>query len=528
MGKLWYGGMVYTMTKENETVEAIFTENGTILDIGKLDELKNKYSEQIDEEITFKGTLLPGFIDSHLHIIGHGEKLLRLDLSEVFSRKEVIQKVKKAANNIKDHQWLIGEGFNENNWDNPVLIHRHELDEISGGKPVVLTRVCRHALVANTRAIELAGLNEQTEDVPGGVIERNHEGELTGVFHDQAQELIKNYMPTPDLSFLKKAVETSVKDLLSQGIVSGHSEDLSYYGSFEQTYDAFKQIIPGRQKFRAHLLVHHLVVDDLHSAGHDPGKQDDWLEFGAMKLFVDGALGGRTALLSEPYEDDPTTNGVSIHTDEGLEALVKKARQYNMPIAAHAIGDQAAEDIVRLIEKYPPPKGMKDRIIHAQIMRPDLIKRIKELPLILDIQPLFVASDFPWVIDRVGEKRAKESYPWNTYLKEDILCGGGSDAPIEVVDPMVSIDAAVNRISSYDGQTHNESESLSVFDAIQLYTVNPAKIIGKEHIQGQIKPGYYADFVILNKNPFEINKNELKEIKVKQTIVNEEIVFEQK
>ncbi len=187
---------------------------------------------------------------------------------------------------------------------------------------------------------------------------------------------------------MKKAIQTSVRDLLSKGIVSGHSEDLSYYGGFSKTYEAFKQIIPNQESFRAHLLVHHLVVDDLHAEGHQSQEKDDWLEFGAMKLFVDGALGGRTALLSDSYSDDPTTNGVAIHTDEGLEELVKKARDYQMPIATHAIGDLAAEKVIDLIEKYPPPQGMKDRLIHGQIMRPELIERLKGKSVIIDIQPL--------------------------------------------------------------------------------------------------------------------------------------------
>ncbi|SER22731.1 amidohydrolase [Piscibacillus halophilus] len=525
MGRLLYGGKIYTMTGPNETVEAIYIENGKIVATGKLDQLKDRFANQIEQDIELQGTIFPGFIDSHLHIIGHGEKLLRLDLSQVQSRQEVIHKISEAASVVKDGDWLIGEGFNENNWDDPIMIHRKELDEVSNGHPVVLTRVCRHALVANSKAMELSGVSEKTENVSGGVIERDFYGHLTGAFHDQAQELIKEYMPIPDLNYLKKAVKTSIQDLLSKGIVSGHSEDLSYYGGFKQTYDAFKEVIPEDQQFRAHLLVHHEVVDDLHREGHKPQQQDDWLEFGAMKLFVDGALGGRTALLSEPYSDDPTTDGVAIHSDEALEELVLKARQYHMPIAVHAIGDLALEKIVNLIEQYPPPQGMKDRLIHGQIMRPDLIKRLKNKPVIIDIQPLFVSSDFPWVIERVGEKRANESYPWKSYLKEGLLCAGGSDAPIESVEPLLSIDAAVNRRSAYDGHVYNSEECLSIYEAIELYTVNPAKVIGKEHIQGKIAEGYYADFVILDQDPFQINKDELHKIKVLNTIVNGEIVY---
>ncbi|GEL76875.1 amidohydrolase [Tenuibacillus multivorans] len=525
MGKLWFGGTIYPMTGEGETVEAIFTKDGKIVETGHKDELQNKYNEEIDETVPFEGVLFPGFIDSHLHIIGHGEKLLRLDLSDIHSRQDVINKVHNAIQNVKGEQWIIGEGFNENNWDEPTFIHKEELDEITGGNPVILTRVCRHALVANSKVMDLAGVNEQTQDVPGGVIERDSYGYLTGAFHDQAQDLIKEKMPVPSISFLEHAIETSINDLLSHGIVSGHSEDLSYYGGFKKTFDAFNHVIPTKQFFRAHLLVHHDAVDDLHHEGYRPSEIDDWLEFGAMKLFVDGALGGRTALLSEPYSDDSTRKGVSIHTDQQLEGLVMKARNYHMPIAVHTIGDQAVEKIVRLIEKYPPPQNTKDRIIHAQIMRPDLIERLKELPIIIDVQPTFVASDFPWVVDRVGQERASQSYPWKTYMDEGILCAGGSDAPIEEVDPLLGIDAAVNRRSAYDGQTYYEHERLSVYEAFCLYTVNPAKVINKEGVQGQLKRGFFADFVVLDHDPFKIDQSKLSTLNVNMTIVNEKIVY---
>ncbi|WP_124219016.1 amidohydrolase [Aquisalibacillus elongatus] len=526
MGKLWYGEAIYTMTGFGEEVEAIYTKEGRIIDTGLKHDLKTKYGDEIVEEVELGGTVLPGFIDSHLHIVGHGEKLIRLDLSEVNSRKEVIQKVGDSIKTLSDGEWLIGEGFNENNWDEPIMIHRKELDDVSDGHPVVLTRVCRHALVANSKAMEIAGVDEFTEEVAGGVIEHDPFGHLTGAFHDQAQELIKAVMPTPDHQFLTKAIKTSVEDLLSKGIVSGHSEDLSYYGGFNQAYDAFKKVIPNEKLFRAHLLVHHAVVDDLHEEGYQSQQKDDWLEFGAMKLFVDGALGGRTALLSEPYEDDPTTKGVSIHTDQELEALIKKARHYHMPIAAHTIGDQAVEKIVELVEMYPPTGELKDRIIHAQIMRPELTERMKGLPLIIDIQPLFVSSDFPWVIDRVGYERAMQSYPWRSFMEQGLLCAGGSDAPIEMVHPMISISAAVNRRSTYDGEAYNESQCISVYDAIKLYTVNPARVINKEDVQGQIKPGAFADFVVLDQDPFKVEKEKLQDIGVRTTIVNEQVVYQ--
>ncbi|MDV2581227.1 amidohydrolase [Alkalibacillus haloalkaliphilus] len=526
MGKIWYGGTIYTMNREGESVEAVYEVNGKIADVGTVDQLMDQYKEKITEKVYFDGVMLPGFIDSHLHIIGHGERLIRLDITYAQSREELINKVEEYSHSLDDNKWLIAEGFNENNWEEPEVIHRDELDAICPNHPVILTRVCRHAMVANSKAMELAGIDELTEEPDGGVIEKDHQGRLTGYFHDQAQELLKEAMPEPDQAYLERAINASVDDLLSYGLVSGHSEDLSYYGGYEKTVQAFQNTIEKNQRFRAHLLVHHEIVEDYvedRGMGHTT---DDWLEFGAMKLFVDGALGGRTALLSQAYHDDQSTNGVAIHSDQELEKLIEQARSYDMAVAVHVIGDLATEKVLNAITANPPKQGLKDRIIHAQIMRSDLIERMKQLPIIIDIQPTFVSSDFPWAIERVGYSLIKTSYPWKTYLDEGILCAGGSDAPIEEVNPINGIAASVNRRSMFDGNVYLEDESLSVYESIKLYTVNPAKVINKDHVQGKISPGHFADFVVLDKDPFEVEKSKLDEIKVHQTIVNGRVVYD--
>ncbi|MDQ0351263.1 putative amidohydrolase YtcJ [Alkalibacillus filiformis] len=526
MGKMWYGGTIYTMDREGETVEAIYEVDGKIADMGAVDQLMERYNEEIIEKVVFDGVMLPGFIDSHLHIIGHGERLIRLDITYAHSREDLLNKVSDYANSLDHGKWLIAEGFNENHWDEPEVIHRDELDAICPNHPVILTRVCRHAMVANSKAMELAGIDELTEEPDGGVIEKDDQGRLTGYFHDQAQELLKEAMPEPNQAYLERAINASIDDLLSYGLVSGHSEDLSYYGGYGKTVQAFHNTIKKDQRFRAHLLVHHEIVEDY---VEDQGKghtTDDWLEFGAMKLFVDGALGGRTALLSQAYHDDQTTNGVAIHTDEELENLIQQARSYDMAVAVHVIGDLATEKVLNTIEANPPKQGLKDRIIHAQIMRSDIIERMKQLPIIIDIQPTFVSSDFPWAIERVGYSLIKTSYPWKTYLEEGILCAGGSDAPIEEVSPINGIAASVNRRSMFDGNIYLKDESLSVYEAIKLYTVNPAQVINKQDVQGKINPGYLADFVILDNDPFKVEESKLETLKVLQTIVNGKVVYD--
>ena len=175
-------------------------------------------------------------------------------------------------------------------------------------------------------------------------------------------------------------------------------------------------------------------------------KPTDFIEFGAMKIFIDGSLGGHTALLSEDYSDSPGNKGVAVHDNEKLENLVKLARKYNENIAVHVIGDKAVEIILDLIEKYPAPVGKKDRLIHVNVLTEDLVNRMAKLPVVLDIQPMFVPSDFPWVIDRLGKERLTWAYAWKTLLDKGFDCSGGSDSPIELADPLLGMDAAANNI----------------------------------------------------------------------------------
>ncbi|WP_138415285.1 amidohydrolase [Aquibacillus sediminis] len=528
MGTLWHGGKIYTMVKEHHSVEAIYTENGLIVDCGNANDMRAAYQKSIEIEHDLQGNVMyPGFVDSHLHIIGHGEKLLHLDLSKMTSPEQVIESLQKHANHLKHGEWLVGEGWNENQWEDPRIIHKSELDHICPNNPMILTRVCRHAVLANSEAMNMANITENTCDPQGGKIVRDDKGETTGYFLDNAQDLIKQAVPDISEEQLTKMVETSIDDLLSHGLVGGHTEDLNYYGGFHKTLNAFKNGIDGKtRRFRAHLLVHHEVVDDMTESGLSYGDGTEYIDLGAVKIFSDGALGGRTAWLTKPYQDDKTNTGLPIHSVEGLENLVKKARENGMPVAVHAIGDQAVWTVASILQNYPLTNGRRDRIIHAQIVNKDLLQLLKQLDVVLDIQPTFVASDFPWVIDRLGQERLELSYPWKTFLEHGINCAGGSDAPIEEVNPLLGIEASVLRQSSIDQKSYGEKERLSVYEAISLYTKGSAYVIGHENDRGQIAPGYVADFTVLDQDLFGIAPDEISNSKVQMTVVDEQIVYQ--
>ncbi|SFB17603.1 MULTISPECIES: amidohydrolase [unclassified Bacillus (in: firmicutes)] len=529
MGKLWFGGNIYTLAQENDKVEAVFTEKGLIQAIGTKSKLEREFEELISEVIDLEGkTMLPGFVDSHIHLIGHGEALIRLDLSNCLSKEEVFQKVSAYSENLDEGEWLIGEGWNDNLWEDKQPISCREIDEVCPNHPVLLKRTCRHASVVNSIAMQLAKVTEETICPSGGVLEKDKEGRLTGVFKEQAQELITSFLPSATNAYLHRAMTAAVVDLHRMGVTGVHTEDLNYYGSYQNTMTTFKNVI-GKEgmRLRAHLLVHHGVIEESVSDGHQYLSGDEWIEYGAMKIFADGSLGGRTALLSHPYHDDPTTNGVAIFSQEQLSALVAKARSYKLPVAIHAIGDLAFEYALNAIENHPLKGDGRDRLIHAQILRKELIERAKKLPLILDLQPGFLSSDFPWVIERVGLENMECNYAWKTLVDSGIPCAGGSDSPIEPANPLLGIHAAVTRTKwgEEEGAVYIPEEKLTVYEAVSLYTKGSAYAACHENDRGMIALGFLADFTVLEQDIFKVENSNIPGIATSMTIVGEEIVF---
>lgn len=504
MKVLWTNGTIVTMEAEDNFVEAVLVENGIIINTG----LKKDLLPLADHVESLEGcAMYPGFVDSHIHLIGHGEKLSYIDLSAYTSIKQIKDTI---ASHITNEKWYVTEGWDDNKLEESRPLTCTDIDFITE-TAVVLKRVCRHVLVANTTAMNLAGISNETPNPPGGIIGKDEDGELNGLFYDEAQRLITEHIPSPTTDYLKKVIVSSIGDLKSKGITGVHTEDMAYYGHYDVPLQAYRSVV--QNGFRVHLLRHHEVFEQMQGE-----KESPFIEFGAMKIFVDGSLGGRTALLSEDYSDELGNNGVEVHSPEKLEELVKLARSYNENIAVHVIGDLAVEKILNLIEKYPVARGKKDRLIHVNVLRMDLIERIKKLPITLDLQPIFVASDFPWVKERLGPSRLQWAYAWKSLLQHGFDCSGGSDSPIELADPLLGIDAAVNN-------SHLPKQELTVFETVSLYTNGSAKAIGLENKRGFILPGYDADFTILDN---ELEKTNILSTSVVKTVVAGEIVYEKK
>ena len=331
-------------------------------------------------------------------------------------------------------------------------------------------------------------------------------------------------IPEPTEESLTRALQKSVDDLLSLGLTGGVTDDLGYYGDYKNPLQAFKNVIGEQKKFRAHLLRRSTVFQQLKE--EQATYNEPWIEPGEMKFFIDGALGGKTALLSKPYADTPETFGMTVITDEEIGAIVSLARKYGEAIAVHVIGDAAVEKALDAIEKYPVPTGKRDRLIHVNVLREDLVERMEKLPVILDIQPVFVSSDFPWVMDRLGEGRLDWAYAWKKLLDRGFICGGGSDAPIEEVDPLLGIYAAATRRKP--GETHEgylPDEKLSRFEAVGLFTTGSAGTIGKADVRGKLAPGFDADFTVLDKDLFRVEDEEIVNANVVMTVIAGEVMY---
>lgn len=504
MKTLWTDGTIFTMHAEGEKVEAVLVENGKIVRTGTKDQL----SHLADQIHSLQGAVMyPGFVDSHIHLIGHGEKLSYLDLSSFTSIQTMATEVNERA---KEGEWYVAEGWNDN-----ILVENRPITckdlQVVTETPVVLKRICRHVLVANTKAMELAGITKDTPNPVGGIIGKDEDGNLNGLFYDEAQQLITSHIPAVTTEYLQQVIQASVADLQAKGLTGVHTEDMAYYGPYTVPLEAYRHTIG--TNFRIHLLRHHEVFEQMQ--GEEPA---DFIEFGAMKIFIDGSLGGHTALLLEDYSDFPGNKGVAVHDTEKLENLVKLARKYNENIAVHVIGDKAVEIILDVIEKYPAPIGKKDRLIHVNVLTDALIYRMAKLPVVLDIQPMFVPSDFPWVKDRLGEERLTLAYAWKTLLDKGFDCSGGSDSPIELADPLLGMDAAANN-------RYLPNQELTAFEAISLFTTGSAKAIGKEEVRGKIINGYDADFTIVDQ---VLTKESFTTTKIMHTVVNGEIVFSRK
>ncbi|WP_214824797.1 amidohydrolase [Exiguobacterium algae] len=517
MGTLWVNGKIYTLNKEHEMTRAMYVEHGRILKMGEEGHLRRTYAGRIENIVNLEGkSVYPAFTDSHIHLIGYGEALDRVDASESTNLRTLLESMKEKDSG---DDWLVAEGFDDRMLGE--MPTREMIDEVIADRPVVLKRVCRHVAVVNSKGLERLGLIHHTV-IEGGKLGRDAEGKLNGVLYDAALDLLYKEMSgnrQKNAASLRRAIDS----LFAHGIVGAHTEDLFYHGDPIETIQAYEDVLD-ELPFHAHLLVHEQVVDRV--IQHDAMTKHRRFDFGAMKLFVDGSFGGRTALLSAPYADDRGQRGIEVHRPDHLEALVKKARSYGMNVAAHVIGDAAVEQFVSLLEKYPAKKGTRDRIIHASLLNDSLLKRIRALPVLIDAQPVFLADDMDMLFERLGNERIDQVYRFKSLMETGALFLGGSDAPISSVDVRKGLFGAVTRQSFKGSSTLNPSERLSMYEALRSFTYAPHVATGTHGRNGLLIQSYNASFTVWEEDFFDLKGEEILQNRLVMTVVDGNPVYE--
>lgn len=529
MRKIYTNGIIYTFDNIQPVVEAVVIENGRIIDIGTTTDMIFHWNNVDCEIFDLEGkTVTPGLTDSHIHLSLVAEKFITLDLTGVTSKEEMLTKIQTRAKDLKEGEWIIGGGWDENLFQHGSTPTISELDYVAPRNPLFLDRICLHAALVNSKALEISNYHPSITVPEGGTIVLDQDTKRpTGVLLESAKNLISRHIPAHTYPILKNALRKAIQFAMEKGLTSVHTNDPLYLGGLDQTYQLYDELLNGEKLgLRTNLLINHEFLDDLRFSGMYTGYGNQTLQIGAVKIFADGAFGRRTALLSSPYADDFDNYGEAIFDSCALYDIVKNARELNMPVAVHTIGDQALENTIDVLDEFPAASH-RDRLIHTQVLRKDLLRRLAKPSRIADIQPRFLASDFPWVEKRLGVDRLKLSYAWRSMQEAGVICAGGSDAPVEPVDPLLGIHAAVTR--KKPGQTHNgynPDEKLTMIEAFQLFTENGAYPTNEEHIKGTISRGKLADMTVYSNHPFRmIDPDELLTTKIEMTIIGGEIKY---
>ena len=525
---LLFNGKFYTMKKEGDQVEAIGIDKGRIVFAGRRDS-SAAYSARTAIDLKGK-TVFPGFGDSHLHLYAYCQNQATVKLEDAKSLEDVIKAMKEKADLTEKGKWIKGTGFDHTKFSENRMPTKHDLDRISSQHPIVIRRCCLHVMAANSLAIEMAGIGQERLEELGDLIEREDDGTLNGIFREKATAIFDAIVPNPlsDSDEKRRVVQAAFRDMVSKGLTAVHTYAAKIW-NYEEDLNTYREL-ERKDELPLRIVV---SLDELFEPEEKPPDKDPYhkVRYGSYKLFTDGSLGARTASLTEPYHDDPGNSGVSIDKNKLAEEL-RKAFGKGLQPAIHAIGDRALDITMDAIEiaakEGPRAESLPVRIIHAQVVRRDQLARLSQLPVVLDVQPVFLCTDLHWIEDRLGKARIPYAYLWKTLMDTGLILAGGSDCPVESYDPVKGIYAAVTRQdpNGFPPEGWQPAERLSVYEAISLFTKNIAYTTGDEDVLGTIEPGKYADLTVLEEDPFQIEPEKLKDLKIAMTFVAGEKVYD--
>jgi hypothetical protein len=480
--------------------------------------------------------VMPGFNDAHLHLASGGFQMLSVDLTGTKSLEEFRSRIRARVEKAEPEEWIVGSGWDHTAWPVKELPSRWDLDEVTAGHPAYFQRVDGHIAVANTRALQLAGITIASKDPEGGKIDRLETGEPTGILRETAREAVDAVIPKPNPDRRRKAIELALQNAARWGLTS--AQDNSSWEDF-QIYEELEK--EGKLTLRiSEWLSFDDPLDTLRAHRDAHPRNDSMLQTGMLKGFMDGSLGSRTAALLEPYADDPGNLGLPQYDPAKLNQMAKDRAAAGFQLGFHAIGDKGAEMALSAFaeaekeaatKKATGPGGtgeLRLRIEHAQVTTPEQIQRFKTLKVIASMQPNHLLTDMNWAEARIGARRAAHSYAWAEFLQRGVMLAFGTDYPVEPVTPFRGLYAAVTRKSEDGKREYFPAQKITIDEAIAAYTSGAAYAEFAETEKGTLAPGMLADFVVLDRDITAIPPAKILETKVLRTVVGGKTVYEAK
>jgi len=524
-------GHIYTNDPAHPWAEAMAINGGKIVCIGNVGYvlLDCGASKEGAETVQLQGQfVIPGFNDAHVHLGGAGADELGVPLNDVPSPEEMQKRIAAAVAQHKEGEWITGKGWDHTLWPEKRFPNRQQLDAVAPKNPVILIHVSGHVAVANSLALKSAEIDKNTPNPPGGEIEHDGLGQPTGILkEDAAMLLVKVRIPDPTAEQRRKGIELVLQNVARNGVTS--VQDYSDWADY-QVYEQLKE--EGKLTVRiTEWLPFNLPLNELQNRRAQAGYRDPWLRTGALKAYLDGALGSHTAAMLEPYSDDPSTSGILTSDPEKLTAMAIQRDKAGFQLAFHAIGDRAnriALDVFEAVGKANGPRDRRGRIEHAQVVAPMDFVRFAQVHVIASMQPSHQTTDMRWAEDRLGRERIVGAYAWASMLKNKVPLAFGTDYDVEPISPFRGLYACVTR-ERPDGGPKNgwePQEKISLEDCIRAYTSGSAYAQFEEGKKGELKPGEYADFIVLSNDLTKVPPAQFTKTRVLLTVVGGRTVYQ--
>ncbi len=517
-------GVVCTMDPQQPRAEAVLIQGNRIAAVGTTDEVRNLAPRDAQELDAAGHTVLPGLNDAHLHLGWFGLSLQRVRLADTVSIEQVQARVREACLAAASSAWVLGQGWNHNVWPVPAMPCRQDLDAVSDQVPIVLDAKDGHAIWCNSAALRLAGVDQNTPDPAGGRILRDASGFPTGVLCDNATALVDRIIPRPNEEQRLRAAADACSAALALGVTSVQScEGPDEYRALSSLERA------GELGVRVWHMVPVKHLADALRLGLQTGQGSERLRIGHVKMFADGALGSATAEMLAPYEGDPDNLGVTVTTTEELYASALEAARGGLASAIHAIGDRAVRrvlDVYEALRQELPNCAHRQRIEHVQLITADDLSRLARLGAVASMQPIHCIHDMH-MADRQWGARSRDAYVFRSVLDSGAVLAFGTDCPVEALDPLLGLYAAVSRQET-DGspaEGWHPEQRLTLEEALRAYTMGSAYASYQERVKGSITPGKWADIVVLSSNILARPPYELLQTRVEATIVDGRVVY---